>query len=160
MFTAQPDANLKPPGQRQPPYTLCHAGVVPTRDSAAAAPQAQPLDGRRLPTRARGARPVFFDDGGATDAVLAIVTALAAEVWALRERVTTLETVLANSGAVPSGAVEAHRPTPAESERRSADAAAFTARVYRVFEEMREEALAGETPAGYEALVQRAYDEI
>ncbi|WP_419838829.1 hypothetical protein [Candidatus Poriferisodalis sp.] len=34
-------------------------------------PQAQPVEGRSFPT-ARGARPTFFDDGGATDAVLAM----------------------------------------------------------------------------------------
>ena len=133
---------------------------VPTTPNPATAPQAEPVDGRAFPTKARGARPVFFADGGATDAVLAIVTALAAEVWALRERVTTLETVLAQGGTIPAGAVEAHRPAPGEAERRTGEAAAFTARVFRVFEEMREEALAGETPEGYEALVQRAYDEI
>ncbi len=134
-------------------------GVVPTPNPAPA-PQAEPVDGRAFPTKARGARPVFFADGGATDAVLAIVTSLAAEVWALRERVMTLETVLTETGAVPVDTVEAHRPPPAEAERRADEAAAFTARVFRVFEEMREEALAGETPERYEALVQRAYDEI
>ncbi|MDH4074889.1 MAG: hypothetical protein OEY41_06905 [Acidimicrobiia bacterium] len=132
---------------------------VPTPNPATA-PQAEPVDGRSFPAKAKGARPVFFADGGATDAVLAIVTSLAAEVWALRERVTTLETVLAAGGTIPASAVEAHRPSPAEAERRAAEAAAFTARVFRVFEEMREEVLAGETPGGYEALVQRAYDEI
>ncbi len=60
------------------------------------APQAQPVEGRSLPTTARGARLTFFDDGGATDAVLAIVTALGSEVWALRERQRTLEAVLAD----------------------------------------------------------------
>lgn len=127
---------------------------------APTAPQARPVDGRALPTKAKGARPVFFDDGGATDAVVDIVTALAAEVWALRERVANLESVLAASGHLEPGLLDRWAPPPEEQDRRVGEAAAFAARVYRVFEEMREELAAGETPDGYAAVVQRAYDEI
>lgn len=118
------------------------------------------MEGRTFPTKAKGARPVFFDDGGATDAVLDIVTALAAEVWALRERVANLESVLAASGHLEPGALDRHVPPPEEQERRVGEAAAFAARVYRVFEEMREELAAGETADGYAAVVERAYREI
>ena len=117
------------------------------------APQAQPVEGRSFPTTARGARPTFFDDDGATDAVLAIVTALAAEVWALRERQSTLE-------AVPAAAIESYRPDADETAARAAEAAAFAGRVYRVFEEMREEALAGDTEDGYLEVVDRAFAEL
>ena len=127
---------------------------------SATAPQAQPVEGRRYPAKARGARPVFFDDDGATDAVLAIVTALAGEVWALRERRASLEAVLEAQGSLPPSAVEEHRPDDEVAAARSSDAAAFTARVFRVFEEMREEALAGETSESYDAVVERAYDEL
>jgi hypothetical protein len=126
----------------------------------ATTPQAQPVDGRRFPTKARGARPTFFDDEGATDAVVSIVTALAAEVWALHERVASLEAVLEREGVVGSGAVESYRPQGEEAEASAAAAKAFTARVFRVFEEMREEVVAGETSQSYEAVVARAYDEV
>ena len=124
------------------------------------APQAAPVQGRTFPTKARGARPTFFDDDGATDAVLAIVTALSAEVWALRERVQSLEAVLEGSGTIRRSEVEAHRFDGAELAAQADDATAFTARVFRVFEEMREEIAAGETKQRYQAVVDRAFDEI
>lgn len=122
--------------------------------------QAQPVEGRTFPTKAKGARPTYFDDGGATDAVISMVTALTSEVWALRERVASLEAVLESRGGIDPGEIEAHRPTDAAAEARQAEVAAFTGRVFRVFEEMREEITAGETTERYEAVVQRAFDEI
>ena len=122
--------------------------------------QAQPVDGRVLPAKARGARPVYFDDGGATDAVVAIVTALAAEVWVLRERLASIEAVLEEVGVVEQSAIEAHQPDEAEAASRAEEASAFMGRVFRVFEEMREEALAGESQEQYLAVVQRAFDEL
>ncbi len=124
------------------------------------APQATPVAGRTLPTKALGARPTFFDDDGATDAVIAMVTALAAEVWALRERVDSLEAVLEATGAIGPDAVERHPIDPATAEARAREAAAFTGRVFRIFEEMREEAIAGETAERYRGLVERAFHEI
>jgi hypothetical protein len=124
------------------------------------APQAEPVSGRTFPTKARGARPTFFDDDGATDAVLAIVTALSAEVWALRERIDVLEAVLERNGTIDRADVEAHQSGPEEDAAQAREAAAFTSRVFRVFEEMREEIVAGETQEQYLAVVRRAFDEI
>ena len=123
------------------------------------APQARPVDGRTLPTKARGARPTYFDDGGATDAVVAIVTSLAAEVWALRERIDSLEAVLEAADVIEAEAVDDFRADGDRVEGRARGAAEFTARVFRVFEEMREEIVAGETPEAYRSLVDRAFDE-
>lgn len=122
--------------------------------------QAQPVEGRGFPTKARGARPTYFDDGGATDAVIAIVTALSAEVWTLRERIASLEALLEAGGTIVNGAVEAHRPSGAEAQALTDEASAFAGRVFRVFEEMREEVAAEETAEQYLAVVQRAFDEI
>lgn len=122
--------------------------------------QAQPVEGRSFPTKARGARPTFFDDDGATDAVIAIVTALAAEVWALRERLGTLEAVLETTGNLDVGALEKRRPTADQAAATEVEAAGFTSRVFRVFEEMREEVAAGESQEHYLSVVQRAFDEI
>lgn len=103
---------------------------------------------------------MFFDDGGATDAVVDIVTALAAEVWALTERVHTLEALLANAGHIEPGAVDGLEPDPADADARAAHAAAFTSRVFRVFEAMHEEINAGENTDTYLEVVERAYDEL
>ena len=140
--------------------TARHAPTECGREAGAGAEQARPVEGRSYPAKALGARPTFFDDDGATDAVVDIVTALAAEVWALRERVDTLEHLLADSGAIEPGAVEAEAPDPGREQRLADEASAFTARVFRVFEEMREQAVAGETGEQYRSVVQRAFDEI
>ena len=128
--------------------------------SEAQTPQAQPVDGRTFPATARGARPTFFDDDGATDAVLAIVTALAAEVWTLRERIAGLEALLTAAGTIAADDVDNRRIEPDEAEARSAEASAFIGRVFRVLDEMREETAAGETQERYLAVVQRAFEEI
>lgn len=138
------------------PGATCKASVV----SETPASQAQPIPGRDFPLKAKGARPTFFDDNGATDAVISIVTSLAAEVWALQERIDSLESVLEANGALQPGQVEAHRPTEAQARARADAASAFTSRVFRVFEEMREEIVAGETTEQYQAVVQRAFDEL
>ena len=91
---------------------------------------------------------------------MAIVTALSGEVWALRERIATLEALLTAGGQLAPGAVDAHRPGDDETARRAEEAAAFTSRVFRVFEEMREETLAGETEGAYLGIVERAFGEI
>ncbi|MGF1597065.1 MAG: hypothetical protein ACFCVK_09050 [Acidimicrobiales bacterium] len=125
-----------------------------------ATPQAEPVDGHALPTHARGARPTYFDDGGTTDALVSIITALSAEVWALRERLDSLETLLDAAGTVARDQVEAHRPDTADAARRAGEAAAYTGRVFRVFYEMREELRAGQTTDDYLDLVRRAFAEI
>lgn len=122
-------------------------------------PQAQPAEGRTFPAKARGARPTFFDDGGATDAVLAIVTSLTAEVWALRERIDSLEAILESSGAITRAEVENHRVGADGADEQAREAAAFTSRVFRVFDEMREEVSAGETEEQYLDVVRRAFEE-
>jgi hypothetical protein len=122
--------------------------------------QAQPLQGRALPSKAKGARPVFFDDGGATDGVIAIVTALASELWAVRERLDSLERVLAAKGTIAPDAVEGYRPDSAGADERAAEAAAYVSRVFRVFEQMREETAADETWDGYMEVVRRAFAEL
>lgn len=127
--------------------------------SEATVPQAQPAEGRAFPAKARGARPTFFDDGGATDAVLAIVTSLTAEVWALRERVNSLEAVLEAGGAITRTDVENHRVGLEGADEQAHEAAAFTSRVFRVFDEMREEVSAGETEERYLDVVRRAFEE-
>ena len=96
----------------------------------------------------------------ATDAVISIVTSLAVEVWALQERIDSLESVLEANGSTQLGQVETHRPTEAQTNTRAGAASALTGRVFRVFEEMREAIDAGETNQQYRAVAQRAFDEL
>lgn len=122
--------------------------------------QARPAGDRILPAKAKGARPVFFDDGGSLDAVLSIVTTLASETWALRERVDTLERLLVAKGTIGAGAVDAYRPDSSASDERAAEASAYVGRVYRVFDEMREQIVGGETWDEYMEVVRRAFAEL
>lgn len=122
--------------------------------------QAIPAGDRVLPAKAKGARPVFFDDGGALDAVISMLTTLASETWAMRERLDTLERLLVAKGALAADAVESYRPDDAVLDEREAAASAFAARVFRVFEEMREQTLADETWDEYMEVVRRAFAEL
>ncbi|MDZ7679793.1 MAG: hypothetical protein U5K29_14715 [Acidimicrobiales bacterium] len=122
--------------------------------------QAMPAGDRVLPAKAKGARPVFFDDGGALDAVISMLTTLASETWAMRERLDTLERLLVAKGALAADAVESYRPDDAVLDEREAAASAFAARVFRVFEEMREQTMADETWDEYMEVVRRAFAEL
>lgn len=120
---------------------------------------AQPLPGHRFPTKAKGARPSYHDDAG-LDAVISTVTTLASEVWVLRERVMTLESLLAEKRAIELGAVDAHHATGADAEARMVAARAFVSRVLRVFFEWREEIVSDETQDGYHEVIRRAYSRV
>ncbi len=66
---------------------------------------------RERPRFSKGGRPTFRSDPD-SDRLLAIVTALAGEVWVLRERLDTAER-LAESGLPATQAnIEAYRPDP------------------------------------------------
>lgn len=122
--------------------------------------QAQPAGQRIFPTKAKGARPVFFDDEGEMDAVVSIVTNLAAEVWSSRERIDTLERLLTSKGTLPNGAVDSYRPDEDARTERSRESSDYVSRVYRVFDEMREQVVAGETRNEYMAVIRRAFDQL
>ena len=66
---------------------------------------AAPNDGRIFPAKAKGSRPTYFDDEGASDAMVQVVTSLAAEVWALTERIQTLEKVLTEKDLIEDGLI-------------------------------------------------------
>ena len=63
------------------------------------------------------------------DNAVGAIMALTAEVWLLRERLSTLEAELETRKILPEGAVENHRETPTEAEAKAADLAAYTQRV-------------------------------
>ena len=88
----------------------------------------------RLPRVAKGRRSRFFAEPG-VDQLYGIVTALAAELWAARERIDTLERLLESSGALPAGAVEGFAPTAEVVTARQREREAFIQRVFQVLED-------------------------
>ena len=70
----------------------------------------------------------FFRDP-AVDRVLGVVMELAAEVYVLRDRVHTLEEVLARSGQLHLADLASFTPTPEEQAHRLAERDALIARI-------------------------------
>ena len=92
--------------------------------------------------------------------MIQIVTALAAEVWALTERMETLERVLVNEGLVGDDFAGKCELSSSDEQQRLEDATMFAGRIFRVLEEMREEIVNDESPDAYLAVVDRAFAEI
>ena len=121
---------------------------------------AAPNDGRVFPAKAKGSRPTYFDDEGDSDAIVQVVTSLAAEVWALTERIQTLEKVLVEKDLVEDGFIGTYELSEFDEQQRLEDAAVFVGRVFRVLEEMREEIVNDESPEAYLEVVDRAFSEL
>ena len=129
-------------------------------EGARSSSQAAPNSGRVFPAKAKGSRPTYFDDGGVSDAMVQIVTALAAEVWALTERMHNLEQLLVDEGVVRNGFIEDYELGADVEKQRLEDATLFAGRVFRVLEEMREEIVNDESAESYLAVVDRAFSEL
>ncbi|MCG8442646.1 MAG: hypothetical protein MI723_12645 [Caulobacterales bacterium] len=84
--------------------------------------------------KAKGKRPYFFADQD-VERLMNIVMALAGELAVTRERLDTLERVLAKSGALQDGAVETFAPTKEEAEARGRWTQEFIARILRVLQQ-------------------------
>ena len=72
----------------------------------------------------KGGRSAFFENAD-VDRLLAMLTRLMSEHWALKERVMTLEALLAEHKLLPKDAVETFEPDPEEDARRDQDSLAF-----------------------------------
>ena len=68
------------------------------------------------------------------DTLLGIVVSLGNEVYALRDRLRTIEKMLEAKGTISRADVEVYKPTPEEEEEICKDNDAFFARLFRVFE--------------------------
>ena len=84
----------------------------------------------RAGTRAKGARPKYFDDP-AIDRLLSIVMALAGEVAVARERLDTVERLLAAKGSLDRADIEAFAPDRAAGHERGLMHREFAARILR-----------------------------
>ena len=129
-------------------------------EGARSSSQAAPNSGRVFPAKAKGSSPTYFDDGGVSAAMVQIVTALAAEVWALTERMHNLEQMLVDEGVVRNGFIEDYELGADAEKQRLEDATLFAGRVFRVLEEMREEIVNDESAESYLAVVDRAFSEL
>ena len=88
----------------------------------------------RLPRVPKGRRASFSAEPG-VDQLYGVVTALAAELWAARERIDALERLLEVAGGLPAGAVEAFQPDAAAAAARAAEREAYIRRVFQVLED-------------------------
>ena len=70
----------------------------------------------------------FFPDPN-VDRVLGVVMELAAEVYVLRDRLTTVERVLERGGSLDGVELESYQPTPDERAQRLAERNALIARI-------------------------------
>jgi hypothetical protein len=83
--------------------------------------------------RAKGRRPQFFEDP-AVERVMSIAMALAGELSVTRERLDTLERVLAARGLIEPDAVERFEPDTAAQAARHEMGRAYIARVLRLID--------------------------
>lgn len=96
----------------------------------------------------KGKRPVFVT--GDTDAninrLLAIISALSAEVAVLRDRQRTLEQLLARDGKISLVAIEEFEPDAGDAADRAGWQAEYLRRVYAILEREADEAAAKAEP--------------
>jgi len=88
----------------------------------------------RSGARAKGGRPVFFDDP-AVDRLTSLAMALAAELSATRERLDTVERLLEASGSLNREAIETYTPDRKAGDERGLATRAYIARVMRGFQQ-------------------------
>jgi uncharacterized membrane protein YccC len=91
-------------------------------------------------------RPIYLGDPD-LDRVMMMLTALAGEVSALRDRIDTHEQLALAGQVGTAAAVEAYAPTPEVTQRRADARAAMLNRVYRVLLEELELARRAEAEA-------------
>ena len=93
------------------------------------------LDYIRLASnKAKGARPYFFEDK-AVERVLNITMAVAGEVAVMRERLDTIERLLAAKGILSNAEIEAYIPTDSEAEERQKLHAEYISRILRIVQQ-------------------------
>lgn len=85
----------------------------------------------KLPKKAKGSRPYFFDDP-AIDKAIAIVMGLAGEVSVMHDRLDTIERLLESKGALSRGDIEGFEPDVVISAERDAWRDRFLDNVLRI----------------------------
>lgn len=88
----------------------------------------------RSGARAKGRRPAFFDEP-ALDRLYSLTLALAAELSATRERLDTVERLLAAGGSLNREDIENFAPDRAAGDERGEATRAYIARIMRGFQQ-------------------------
>lgn len=88
----------------------------------------------RAGAKAKGKRPAYFDDP-AIDRTLSIVLAIAGEVSVLRERLDTVERLLATKGTISRADIETYVPDRAAGTERALLTKAYVARILRAVQQ-------------------------
>ena len=86
---------------------------------------------------ANGKRPYFFDNPD-IDRLIAIVLAMAGELAVARERLDTVERLLARKGTLSRADVDQFRPDAAEAAERGRWHLEYLARIFRVLQQEQE----------------------
>ena len=94
--------------------------------------------GERLSRRIKGGRKYFFQDS-ATDALLASLLKLMAEHWVVRERLTSLESLIMGKGLLSREEIEEFEPDAEQAGAWAAANAEIIRKVLAPFEELGEE---------------------
>jgi predicted nucleic acid-binding Zn-ribbon protein len=84
--------------------------------------------------KAKGKRPVYFDEPQ-IDKLLTVIVALTGEVSVLRERLDTVERLLATKGILSPAEIEAYQPDEQVAQAREQWRTEYIARVLRVLQE-------------------------
>ena len=85
----------------------------------------------KLPRRAKGKRPQFFEDP-AIDQMMTFILELATEVSVVYDRLDTMERLLDKKGTISRADVEAYRPDEKIEAERMARRDAYLKRVFRM----------------------------
>jgi hypothetical protein len=93
--------------------------------------------------KAKGKRPYFLESED-TERLLNVVLALAQETAVMRERMDTIERLLAQKGLLSAGDIEAYAPTKAEAAERGLLMQEFIARLLRILQQEQEALTADE----------------
>jgi polyhydroxyalkanoate synthesis regulator phasin len=104
--------------------------------------------------KAKGRRPYFFDDP-AVDKLLAIVLALMGELSVTRERLDTVERILASKGQLSEDEIDGFRPDEAAKNARTTMRNEYVARVLRIIANELEELEQSKAEAAYKETVDK-----
>lgn len=104
-----------------------------------------------LPRVSKGKRPQYFADP-ATDKLLAMVVTLMSELSVTRDRLDSVERLLARHDVFDQSEVEGYRPDAEAAAIREQRRAAATARIFRILDNELNETLGPDAPRTYEEL--------
>ena len=89
-------------------------------------------------TKAKGQRPYFLNDKQ-TEQALSVTMALAMELSVTRERLATVECLLAEKGILTREEIDQYLPAKEEADKRSLATQEYLARILRIFQQDKEE---------------------